>query len=98
MKVRTAGMALTVCLGIFLAPSSQGEASWSLWSEEELASKVRQAAPIGLALELLGLEPVRNFLESTESLVTRYPRARDSRGGHVDGREPGALRAQRLKI
>ena len=45
------------------------------------------------------LEPVRNFLESAESLVILYPRARDSRRGrHVDGEEPGALRAQGLAV
>ena len=41
------------------------------------------------------LEPVRNFLESPESVVILSLCARDSRwGGHVDGREPGGLRAQ----
>jgi hypothetical protein len=45
------------------------------------------------------LEPVRNFLESAESVVILCPRARRFAGGHhVDDEEPRSVRAQGIAV
>jgi hypothetical protein len=45
--------------------------------------------PLMIANSMSALEPVRNFLESRESVVILCPRARRFAGaGHVDQEEP----------